>query len=150
MHVSCSISVMTSAISNFNLWKKSGQEKAKTPQFSTLDAVHISCNAALMKYGCRYTQHIHPHAPQYHREALSSCAGCLTAHPSPPGTGPRELKDMMQKVAHKYHEVPKTSEGGKLLRSHQQPQRTGSAAAVGFHMGRLQWRFSNSRHTPAN
>lgn len=77
-------------------------------------------------------------SPQYHPEALSSCAGCLSAHPSPPGTGPRELKDMMQIVAHKYHYVPETSEGGKLLRSHHQPQRAGNTAAVGFYRVRLQ------------
>lgn len=73
-------------------------EKAKHFFFPTLDSAH-SCNAVLMKNSCTYTYNFHlyarAHTPQYHREALSSCVGCLTAHPSLPGTDPRELKDMM-------------------------------------------------------
>lgn len=59
MHVSCSISVMTSAISNFNLWKKSVTGEGKKTQFSTVDTAHISYNAGLMEHGCRYTHNIH-------------------------------------------------------------------------------------------
>lgn len=72
----------------------------------TIFCSHISCNGVPMKYGCK-----HIHTPQCHREALSSCAGCLTARLSPPGTGPRELKGTTEKVAHKYNKAPKASEG---------------------------------------
>lgn len=58
--------------------------------------------------------------PQYHRAALSSCVGCLRAHPSPPGTDPQELKHMTERTAHitittevspKYNQVPTRSRG---------------------------------------
>lgn len=42
--------------------------------------------------------HMYKHTPQYHQAALSSCVGCLKAHPSPPGTDPQELKHMMEKT----------------------------------------------------
>lgn len=55
--------------------------------------------------------HTLTHIPQCHREALSSCAGCLTARLSPPGTGPRELKGTMEKGAHRQDDAPTASEG---------------------------------------
>ncbi len=46
--------------------------------------------------------HLPKHTPQYRRAALSSCVGCLTAHPSPPGTDHQELKRVMEKTAQLY------------------------------------------------
>lgn len=86
------------------VWHVSHAEKTKKKP--TIFCSHISCNGVPMKYGCK-----HIHTPQCHREALSSCAGCLTARLSPPGTGPRELKGTTEKVAHKYNKAPKASEG---------------------------------------
>lgn len=42
--------------------------------------------------------HMPNHTPQYHQATLSSCVGCLTAHLSPPGTDPQELKQMTEKT----------------------------------------------------
>lgn len=48
---------------------------------------------------CVLYAHRPKHPPQYHRAAPSSCVGCLTAHPSPPGTDPQELKHTTEKKA---------------------------------------------------
>lgn len=79
-------------------------------QYSTL---HLSEKARLSPY---YNEHelkcilntlytlICP--PQYRRAALSSCVGCLTAHPSPPGTDPQELKHTMgENTAHLHSHI---------------------------------------------
>lgn len=78
------------------------RQKKKNPQFSA---------PILAAMECQWNMAANTYTPQCHREALSSCAGCLTARLSPPGTGPRELKGTTEKVAHKYNKAPKASEG---------------------------------------
>jgi len=69
---------------------KCSANKSKQLMWSSVYPVHA--------VHCIYCQYKHTHTPQYHRAALSSSGGCSTAHPSPLGKDPRELKHMMGKT----------------------------------------------------